>query len=317
MAVYTPILPAELAVFLAEYDIGELVSFAGIPQGVENSNYFVTTTRGKFVLTLYEKRVRPADLPFFLGLMAYLSSQSIPCPEPVLAWGNTLLSTIAGRPATLARHLPGVSLEDWNAAHCFSVGKALAGLHVAAGGYTGHRANALGLMDWKALAAKTGDRADEIAPQLARQIKEEIEYLSTAWPHGLPQGIIHADFFPDNVLFEEGEVSGIVDFYFACDDALAYDLAIALNCWCFAGSGFDRARGKSLLDGYRSVRSLRADELQALPVLARGAALRFLLTRLYDWLNPAPGALVKPHDPLAYRDRLLFHRSVTDASFYE
>jgi homoserine kinase type II len=317
MAVYTHISAVDLAGFLSAYEIGRVVSCEGIPQGVENTNYRVVTTQGQFVLTLYEKRIEPADLPFFLGLMAYLADRGVSCPRPVATQQGALLDTIAGHPAALATFLPGVSLETWDETDCFAVGAALADLHLKAKDYPGHRANALGPEGWKSLADKTRERADEVAPGLAELIADELDFLGNAGPRGLPLGIIHADLFPDNVLFEGGKISGIIDFYFACTDLLAYDLAIALNSWCFDEKGFDRVKGKNLLAGYQSKRPLQADEIAALPILARGAALRFLLTRLYDWLSPAPGALVKPHDPLAYRDRLLFHRKIEDATAYE
>jgi homoserine kinase type II len=317
MAVYTDVGEDELAAFLADYDLGAVMALKGIAEGVENTNYFLHTTAGYYFLTLYEKRVAPEDLPFFLGLMEHLASRGIICPQPVKNRAGRALGELAGRPAAIVTFLEGISVHRPNAGHCAAVGRALAELHLAGRDFKLHRNNALGLAGWHKLAASAQARSDEVAPGLAATIAEELEYLARAWPAGLPQGVIHADLFPDNVFFLGDKLSGLIDFYFACDDLLAYDLAICLNAWCFEPDGsYNVTKGKALLSGYVAVRPLSAEELLALPLLARGAALRFLLTRLVDWLDVPAGALVRPKDPLEYLKKLRFHRRIDHARDY-
>jgi homoserine kinase type II len=317
MAVYTDVSEDELAAFLADYDLGSVMALKGIAEGVENTNYFLHTTAGYYFLTLYEKRVAPADLPFFIGLMEHLASRSIICPQPVKNRKGHALGELAGRPAAIVTFLEGISVHRPSVGHCAAVGRALAELHLAGRDFKLHRKNALNLAGWKKLAESAAPRADEVAPGLAATVAEEIEYLSRAWPADLPRGVIHADLFPDNVFFLGDQLSGLIDFYFACNDLLAYDLAICLNAWCFEADGsYNVTKGKALLSGYVAVRGLSAEELLALPLLARGAALRFLLTRLVDWLDVPAGALVRPKDPLEYLKKLRFHRKIDHARDY-
>ncbi len=317
MAVYTEVGEDELAKFLGGYDLGELMSFKGIAEGVENTNYLLHTRRGHFILTLYEKRVSKEDLPFFIGLMEHLAARGINCPQPVKNKNGVALGELAGRPATLVTFLEGLWIRRPNVSHCGALGEAMAELHRAANGFSIRRGNALGYDDWKDLAAAIAGRADEIAPGLAKLVQNEAEDIEKAWPKGLPEGVIHADLFPDNVFFLGDRLSGLIDFYFACNDLLAYDVAIALNAWCFEIDGsFNVTKGRALLSGYNAVRKLDAKEIAALPLLARGAALRFLLTRAFDWLNVPPGALVRPKDPLEYQRKLNFHRRIKDAREY-
>lgn len=317
MAVYTPVGAAELRRFLADYDLGEPLALVPIAEGVENSNFRLETTLGRFILTLYEKRVDPADLPFFLGLMMHLAERGLPCPLPVRNRDGAMLGRLEGKPAAIVSFLDGKSPRRIGPRHCGAVGAALASLHLAGRGFALHRPNALGLEGWRGLVAATRARADEVAPGLGETITGELSALDRAWPHDLPAGVIHADLFPDNVFFEGERVSGLIDFYFACDDLLAYDVAICLNAWCFEADGaFNVTKAQALLTGYRARRPLAAAEIEALPTLARGAALRFLLTRLYDWLNRVPGALVKPKDPLEYLRKLRFHQGVRSAAAY-
>jgi homoserine kinase type II len=317
MAVYTEVPDDELAAFVASYGLGALLSYKGIAEGVENTNYLLHTEKGPYFLTLYEKRVAPADLPFFLGLMEHLANAGLTCPTPVRDADGRMLRTLAGRPAAIVTFLEGVWIRRPQPRHCAAVGKALAGLHVAGRGFGLRRANDLGPAGWRPLFARFEARADEIAPGLADAIRQELDELEARWPAGLDEGIIHADLFPDNVFFLGDTLSGLIDFYFACNDALAYDVAVTLNAWCFESDhSFNVTKGQALLRGYESVRPLAAREREALPVLARGAALRFLLTRAYDWLNTASNALVNRKDPLEYLRRLKFHRSVRGASEY-
>lgn len=317
MAVYTEIPDDELAAFIREYDIGELMSAKGIAEGVENSNYLLHAGAGTYILTLYEKRVAPEDLPFFLGLMQHLCKQGVNCPLPVADRKGRTLKRLAGRPAALVTFLEGMWIRRPTPDHCAAVGRAMAEMHLAGQGFEMRRENALSVAGWKALFAATRDDADRIAAGLAGEIGGELDHLRRNWPDRLPDGIIHADLFPDNVFFLGSKVSGIIDFYFACNDLLAYDIAICLNAWCFEGdNSFNITKARALLGGYSAVRRLEPGEFEVLPLLARGAALRFLLTRVYDWLNTAEGALVKPKDPREYLRRLRFHRSVASAREY-
>ena len=312
MAVYTQVADDELAAFLDAYDIGALVSYKGIAEGVENSNYFLQTDRGSFILTLYEKRVDPADLPFFLGLMDHLAARDIVCPTPIHARDGEALRTLAGRPAAIISFLQGVSPRRVDIRHCAPLGRALAEMHLAADGFGMARPNALSLAGWRPLFDRCGPRAHEVQNGLAGEIEQELEFLEENWPDDLPTGVIHADLFPDNVFFLDDRVSGVIDFYFACNDCFAYDLAICINAWCFEKDGsFNVTKARHILNAYRSVRPFSAAELAAIPVLLRGGALRFLLTRLHDWLHHPEGAMVTPHNPLEYHRKLRFHQGVT------
>lgn len=317
MAVYTDVSDEELRAFVADYDIGEVTSFKGIAEGVENSNFYLQTSRASFILTLYEKRVREDDLPFFLGLMEHLATRGLTCPQPVRNRAGAALGRLARRPAAIATFLEGLAVKRPAAAHCRAVGTALARLHAAGRDFAIRRPNALSLDAWAPLFAMAERDADRVAPGLAARTRAELDHLATAWPSGLPDGVIHADLFTDNVFFVGRELSGLIDFYFACNDAFAYDLATCLNAWCFEMDGtFSVTKGRAMIAGYGGVRPLEPAEVDALPTLARGSALRFMLTRLVDWLNVPPGALVRPKDPLEYDRKLAFHRGVASAAEY-
>lgn len=317
MAVYTEVTDDDLEQFIAGYDVGELLSYKGIAEGVENTNYIVHTTTGPLILTLYERRVARADLPFFLGLMEHLAAGGVSCPTPLRDRQGRNLSELSGRAAALVTFLEGFWPRKPQVAHCLELGRALAKLHTAGRGFAMTRPNALGPSGWRPLFERFSHQADEIAPGLAATIAAELAHHEANWPSGLPQGIIHADLFPDNVFFIAEHLSGLIDFYFACNDALAYDVAICLNAWCFEPDfSFNVTKGRALLKGYRELRQLQPAEMEALPTLARGAALRFLLTRSHDWLNTPKNAIVKPHDPIAYLRRLRFHQSVSSVRDY-
>lgn len=317
MAVYTEVDDEALSDFVSAYDIGAVLSCKGIAEGVENSNFLLRTERGTFILTLYERRVAEEDLPFFLGLMDHLAQRGIACPTPIRGRDGRSLRRLCGRPAAIVSFLEGVWLRRPAPKHCAGVGAALAAMHLAGRDFSLRRENALSVAGWRPLFARCAARADEVLPGLAGEIATELDVLEQAWPRHLPEGVIHADLFPDNVFFLGDEVSGLIDFYFACNDALAYDLAICLNAWCFEPDGaFNVTKARHMLARYRAVRPLAAAELSALPVLARGAALRFLLTRLFDWLHQVDGALVRPKDPLEYWQKLRFHRQVTHPAAY-
>ena len=317
MAVYTEVADEELEAFLTAYDIGELRSYKGIAEGVENSNFLLHTTKDTYLLTLYEKRVAARDLPFFLGLMNHLADKGIACPVPLRNRNGEMLGRLADRPAALITFLEGVSVKRPQPKHCAELGRALAQFHLGGQDFELTRANALSVSGWRHLFAECHARADEVAAGLSAEIEAELSHLEANWPKALPQGVIHADMFPDNVFFIGDRLSGVIDFYFACNDALAYDLAICLNAWCFEhDASFNITKARALLQAYNEVRPLEASELAALPLLARGSALRFLLTRLYDWLNQQPGALVSPKNPIEYLRRLRFHRGISSPAGY-
>ena len=317
MAVYTDVSAEDLADFLADYDLGELLSYKGIAEGVENSNFLVHTTAGYFILTLYEKRVAPEDIPFFLALMEHLAARGLTCPQPVKNQTGDMLGWIAGRPAALVTFLDGMWIRRPTAAHCAALGEALAQLHLAGADFPMRRRNALSADGWRPLYVASAAGADTVQPGLREAIEKELTLLEGAWPSGLPEGVIHADLFPDNVFFLGEQLSGLIDFYFACTDTLTYDIAICLNAWCFEPDhAYNVTKGRALLQGYVAARPLSIEERVALPLLSRGACLRFLLTRLVDWLNVPPGALVRPKDPLEYFRKLRFHQAVTGVRDY-
>lgn len=317
MAVYTDVTDDELHAFVAQYDIGSVLAFKGIAEGVENSNFLLHTEAGYYILTLYEKRVNPAELPYFIGLMEHLAGAGISCPTPIANLDSETLGTLAGRPAAIVTFLDGMSVRRAKPAHCQELGRAMAGMHLAGADFSMHRKNALSVDGWRPLFELSRARADEVCPGLAAEIETELAMLEESWPEDLPVGEIHADLFTDNVFFLGQKLSGIIDFYFACTDALAYDVAICLNAWCFEpDESFNVTKARALLNGYSAVRPFTAAEFEALPLLARGSALRFLLTRLYDWLTVPEGALVTPKDPMEYLKKLRFHRDVSSARDY-
>jgi homoserine kinase type II len=317
MAVYTEIGDDELRAFTALYDIGEVLACKGIAEGVENSNFMLTTERSNFILTLYEKRVAPKDLPFFIALMDHLAHHGVACPTPVRAKDGEALRELCGRPAAIVTFLSGMWPRRIEPFHCAALGGALARLHLAGDSFGMARGNALGPEGWRQLYDSCRERADDLQPGLAEELDAELAALAAAWPEGLPKGVIHADLFPDNVFFRDRALSGLIDFYFACTDTLAYDIAICLNAWCFEPDlSFNVTKARLLVTNYRATRMLSAAELAALPLLARGGALRFLLTRLYDWLNQTTGAFVRPKDPIEYLKKLRFHRDVEGPAAY-
>ena len=317
MAVYTDVTEGELEAFLKHYPVGSLLSYKGIAEGTENSNFLLHTTGGAFILTLYEKRVERADLPFFLGLMDHLAAKGVSCPLPVHRHDGAVIGELAGRPAVIITFLEGMWLRRPRAAHCREVGKALAALHLAGADFSMRRANALAIEGWRKLWDGCRERADEVEPGLAAEVNADFAVFERDWPKDLPCGVIHADLFPDNVFFLGEKLSGLIDFYFACNDFYAYDLATCLNAWCFEKDfSFNLTKGAALLDGYQGVRPLSEAEKAALPMLARGSALRFMLTRLYDWLNGPGGDLVIKRDPTEYIRRMRFHRAIRSPSEY-
>ena len=310
MAVYTDITDAELEAFLAEFDLGAAQSCKGIAEGVENSNFLVETTSGRFILTVYERRVREQELPYFLGLMQWLAQHGFPCAEPMAGRDGRLWRSIRGKPAALVEFMNGLSVRRPTAEHCREAGEGMAWLHQAAQGFPGRRANDLGQPAWTGMFARLKGEADALKPGMGAMIEKDVRALADAWPKDLPSGTVHADLFPDNVFFAGGKFAAAIDFYFACDDALAYDIGVALNAWCFEPDGsFNATLARAFLNGYERRRPLSRAERAALPTLAWGAALRFFLTRLNDWGSTPAGALVRPKDPLEYERKLAVHRA--------
>ena len=317
MAVYTEVSDEDLGAFLEAYDLGEVTAFKGIAEGVENSNYLLRAAAGSYILTLYEKRVSREDLPYFLGLMEHLAAKGIDCPLPVKGRDGNPLRELCGRPAAVITFLDGLSVRRMLPQHCQLLGAALAEMHIAGADFAGHRPNDLSVAGWRPLFEASEGRADEVRPGLAEALEAELRHLEDNWPEGLPDGVVHADCFPDNVFFLGKQLSGVIDFYFACNDALAYDIAICLNAWCFeVDNSFNITKARALLRAYAALRPFTDQEFKALPILARGAALRFLLTRIYDWGNTSADALVKPKDPMEYVRKLRFHRNVASAREY-
>jgi homoserine kinase type II len=317
MAVYTDVSADELTAFLKDYDIGELLSYKGIAEGVENSNFLLHTSKAAFILTLYEKRVAADDLPFFLSLMAHLAARGVSCPQPATNRKGEVYSKLAGRPAAIINFLEGMWPRRPNAIHCAGVGEALAKMHLAGRDFPLERRNPLSVAGWRPMFKQAAERANEVQHGLYELLSNELDHLERSWPQDLPQGVIHADLFPDNVFFLGDKLSGLIDFPFACNDTLAYDVAICLNAWCFEPDhSFNVTKARALLNAYGRGRALSEAEQDALPLLARGAAMRFLLTRLVDWLNVPPGALVRPKDPLEYVRKLRFHQTVASVRDY-
>ncbi|AIT05965.1 serine kinase [Sphingomonas taxi] len=306
MAVYTHVSAEALSAFLRRYaEVGELVSAKGIAEGVENSNYLVDTTTARFILTLYEKRVDVGDLPFFLDLLDHLADRGLPVPPAIRDRDGVAIQTLEGRPACLIRFLNGVSVTRPTPDQAATAGAALGALHAAVADFDGGRPNSLGIADWRPLLMRCGSDLDAIAPGLFARVDAALAAVEVAWPHDLPTSVIHADLFPDNVLMLGARVTGLIDFYFACRDIRAYDVAVMHTSWAFdpQGAPLDGV-GPALLAGYGGALGLSAAERAALPVLARGACIRFLLTRAWDWLDTPADALVTRKDPLAYLRRL-------------
>ena len=309
MAVYTEVSDQELARFLTRYDIGTPIRKTPIAEGVENTNYRLETDQGAYILTLFEKRTRAEDLPFFMDLTAHLAAKGLSIPAPVEMKHGEVISSLCGRPAAIITFLEGRPIMPPDPSACAGFGAAVASLHEAVADFDQTRDNPLSLEGWRALADACRKRADECASGLGALIDEELATLVEDWPQDLPRGVVHADLFPDNIFFMDGRISGFIDFYFSCTDFFAYDLAIAVNAWCFDKTGaFRQDNALELMKAYQSKRALSAEEKKAFPVLLRGSALRFLMTRLYDWLHQDPQALVTVKNPLEYRDIILFHR---------
>ena len=313
MAVYTHVSAEALAALLDLYEVGSLVSAKGIAEGVENSNYLVDTTDNRFILTLYEKRVDSGDLPFFMALLDHLADKGLPVPRAIRDRAGHQIQQVAGRPACLIEFLPGVSVSHPTPAQSRAAGAALGQMHAALADFTPERPNTLGLSGWHDLARRCGSDLDQISPGLGLRVAEELSWLDRNWPTDLTRSVIHADLFPDNVLMRGASVTGMIDFYFACSDVRAWDVAVTHSAWCFEndGTGFHADRAAALIAGYDETFGLHAEERIAFAALARGSCLRFMLTRAWDWLNTPADAMVTRKDPLAFLRRLDFYRDAT------
>jgi len=310
MAVYTDITDEELEGLLAQYDLGRPFAFKGIAEGVSNSNFLLETDKGRYILTVYERRFVESELPYFMGLLEHLAAHGFPSATPVHARDGAVLKRVRDKPCALISFLPGLSVRRPTVAHCREAGEGLAWLHQAGEGFSGRRANALGHEHWARMFHPLRSAAEQLKSGLSETIEGDLATFAAGWPGGLPEGVIHADFFPDNVFFQEGRFAGAIDFYFACHDQLAYDIAVALNAWCFEADGsFNLTAARALIAGYEKRRPLSSEERAALPMLAHGAAMRFFLTRLADWFSTPEGALVRPKNPLEYERKLAVHRA--------
>lgn len=311
MAVYTHVSAEALAAFLTRYDVGELVSAKGIAEGVENSNYMVDTTKGRFFLTLYEKRVEADDLPYFIALLDHLAAKGLPVPPAIKDRNGIEIQELEGRAACLIKFLPGVSVSHPTTAQAHAAGAAMGSMHGALEDFALDRLNSMGMTTWEAQLHQCGHALDEIEPGLFDRVDKALELIIKRWPTDLPTSAIHADLFPDNVLMLGSEVTGLIDFYFASTDIRAYDLAVMHGAWAFdaSGSTYFPPVGKALVDGYIQAFGLSEGERAALPVLAEGAAIRFLLSRAWDWLNTPAEAMVTRKDPLAYLRRYDYYRT--------
>ena len=324
MAVYTQLGAEALAELIAHFDVGELRMAKGIAEGVSNSNWLIETSSAdgaarRFILTMYEYRIELEDLPFFLSLLDHLAAKGCAVPRTIHDRSGALYRKLGDKAVALIEFLPGVSVSVPSPAQARAVGGALAQLHLAATDFAASRTNGMDLAEWQRLAGECGTEGlRSIDPDLANLIARELPLLDREWPQDLPRGVIHADLFTDNVLMLGSRVTGLIDFYFACTDLIAYDVAVTHTAWCFdaAGRNFSPAVSTALLAGYEAVRPLSPAERAALPVLARGAALRFTMSRAYDWLNPPADALVVRKDPLAFARRLSFYADPANAGLF-
>tara|TARA_B100000579_G_scaffold74655_1_gene57487 strand:+ start:3512 stop:4480 length:969 start_codon:yes stop_codon:yes gene_type:complete len=320
MAVYTKLSKNQLEIFFSKYNLGKLINYKGIEEGIENTNYFIKTEKGEYILTLYEKRVEEKDLPFFIGLMKNLFDQKFPTPEPVINKNGNYISEINGKKAAVVSFLKGSAKKVLSPNDCFEVGLYTGKLHIITKNLSGKRENKLSINSWENIYSKVKNDCAKIHPNLTKIIEKNLELIKNKWPKDLPSGIIHADLFPDNIFFHNGKLTGIIDYYFSCNDFYAFEIAICLNALCFEGKNenlsFNVTKAKKFIDGYSSIRKLNDIEKNYLKVLCQGAALRFLLTRVFDYLNLTEGAIVKIKDPLEYLKRLEFHESVKNYQDY-
>ena len=320
MAVYTKLSEKLLNEFLTKYDLGNLLNHEGIKEGIENTNYFIETEKGKFILTLYEKRVDVKDLPFFISLMKNLYDKNFPSPNPIINKNGNYISEILGKKAAVVSFINGKAKKNLSPDDCYSVGVSTAKMHLITKNLNGKRENKLSINSWGEIYNKVKKDCSKIHPNLPSAIEKNLNEIEKDWPKNIPSGIIHADLFPDNIFFNGNELSGFIDFYFSCNDFYAFEIAICLNALCFEGKkenlSFNVTKAKKFIDGYSDIRNLSDNEKNSLKILCKGAAIRFLLTRVFDYLNLIEGAIVKIKDPVEYLKRLEFHESVKNYNDY-
>ena len=320
MAVYTKLSENQLKDFFSKYNLGRLLNYKEIKEGIENTNYFIKTENGKFILTLYEKRVEERDLPFFISLMRNLFDKNFPSPEPIINKNGNYISEISGKKAAVVSFLHGNAKKNLNPENCYNVGVNTAKLHLITKDLTGKRQNKLSINSWRKIYNKVKKDCSKIHSNLPNIIEKNLDVIEKNWPKNIPSGIIHADLFPDNIFFEGSKLTGFIDYYFSCNDFYAFEIAICLNALCFEGKNenlsFNVTKAKKFIDGYSSIRKLSDNEKNSLKILCQGAAIRFLLTRVFDYLNLVEGAIVKIKDPVEYLKRLEFHNSVKNYKDY-
>ena len=320
MAVYTKLTKEELNEFFLKYNLGKLLNYKGIKQGIENTNYFIETEKGKFILTLYEKRVEEKDLPFFVGLMKNIYDKDFPSPEPIINNNGSYISEILNKKAAVISFIDGNSKKNLNPNECYQVGNYTAKLHLITKNLSINRVNKLSVKSWREIYNKVKKDCAKIHKNLPEIIEKNLNDIEVNWPKNIPSGIIHADLFPDNIFFKNNNLSGIIDYYFACHDFYAFEIAICLNAFCFEGSkgnlSFNVTKAKKFIDGYSKVRKLKDEEKKSFNILCKGAAIRFLLTRVFDYLNLTEGAVVTVKDPIEYLKRLEFHNNIKNHQEY-
>ena len=320
MAVYTKLEKEEINNILLDYKIGELKNFEGIKEGIENTNYFIETEKGKFILTIYERRVSDTDLPFFSNLMVELSKNGFICPKPLSNKNNKYISEIKNKKFMIVSFLDGKSKNNLTPLECKIVGGQIARLHQITKNFKFIRKNDLSVRSWRGIFSQVKDKCNRIHPELPKLIEANLISIEKEWPKNLPSGIIHADLFSDNIFFKNNKFSGFIDFYFSCNDFYAFEIAICFNALCFDGVkqnlSFNVTKAKKLMEGYNEVRKISKEEKIAIKVLSQGAALRFLLTRVFDYLNTVDDAVVKIKDPEEYLKRLEFHKNAKSFEDY-
>ena len=320
MAVYTKLSEEKLNDFFLKYNLGKLLNYKEIKEGIENTNYLIHLEKGKFILTLYEKRVEEKDLPFFISLMRNLFDKKFPSPEPIVNKNGNYITEISGKKAAVVSFLEGKAKKNLNPNDCYEVGINTAKMHLITKNLTAKRENRLSFNSWKSIYNKVKKDCSKIHPKLADIVEKNLNEIEKKWPKNIPSGIIHADLFPDNIFFKNNKLSGIIDYYFSCYDFYAFEIAICLNALCFEGKkenlSFNVTKAKKFIDGYSSIRNLNESEKQSLKILCQGAAIRFLLTRVFDYLNLIEGAIVKIKDPVEYLKRLEFHNNVKNYKDY-
>ena len=320
MAVYTKLSENILNEFFSKYNLGKLLKFEEIKEGIENTNYAISAEKGKYILTIYEKRVEEKDLPFFISLMKNLYNKNFPSPEPIINKNGSYITDVLKKKAAVVSFLNGTSKNILTPNDCYQVGVYTAKLHAITKNLTGKRENKLSVNSWRKIYNKVKKDCSKIHSNLPKIIEKNLNIIEENWPKNIPSGIIHADLFPDNIFFKKNKLSGIIDFYFSCYDYYAFEIAICLNALCFEGKSenlsFNVTKAKKFIDGYSTIRKLTELEKNSLKILCQGAAIRFLLTRVFDFLNLSEGAIVKIKDPIEYLKRLEFHDNVENYQDY-